>query len=209
MFFWKPPATAIAPSHWNYSSTRRASSCWWTKRSSAPPWRKLLADGDLVQETDRRPGTGFSASLKRAEEGIARRIRKLCALPPAYPPIDFDKAVEWCQGKTGKELAPSQRTALQQALSSRVLVITGGPGVGKTTLVNAILKILRAKKVKCLLCAPDRAGSQTPFRNYWDRSQDHPPAAGSPVRPPAGSPATKPIRWLAISWSWTKPQWWT
>ena len=60
----------------------------------------------------------------------------------------------WCQQKTGKELAPSQREALKLALSSRALVITGGPGVGKTTLVNAILLILRAKKVKCLLCAP-------------------------------------------------------
>ena len=53
--------------------------------------------------------------------------------------------------KTGKELAPSQKTALRQALSSRVLIIPGGPGVGKTTLVNAILLILRAKKVRCLL----------------------------------------------------------
>ncbi len=60
----------------------------------------------------------------------------------------------WCQQKTGKELAATQRDALKLALSSRVLVITGGPVVGKTTLVNAILLILRAKQVRCLLCAP-------------------------------------------------------
>ncbi len=58
----------------------------------------------------------------------------------------------WCQQKTGKELAASQWDALKLALSTRALVITGGPG--KTTLVNAILLILRAKKVRCLLCAP-------------------------------------------------------
>ena len=96
----------------------------------------------------------FLPSLKRAEEGIAARIKALAAGPPCYPPIDVDKAVAWCQGKTGKELAPSQREALQQALASRALVITGGPGVGKTTLVNTILLILRAKKLRCLLCAP-------------------------------------------------------
>jgi exodeoxyribonuclease V alpha subunit len=72
----------------------------------------------------------------------------------AYPKIDFEKAVAWCEKKTGKVLAPSQREALRTALTSRVVIITGGPGVGKTTLVNSILLILRAKKVKCLLCAP-------------------------------------------------------
>ena len=115
---------------------------------------KTLAGGDLVQETIADQELIFLPSLKRAEEGIAARIKFLAAAPPNYPPIDVEKAVAWCQGKTGKELAPSQQAALRQALSSRALIITGGPGVGKTTLVNAILLILRAKKVRCLLCAP-------------------------------------------------------
>jgi exodeoxyribonuclease V alpha subunit len=71
-----------------------------------------------------------------------------------YPKIDFEKAVTWCEKKTGKTLAPSQREALKTVLTSRTAIITGGPGVGKTTLVKSILLILRAKKVKCLLCAP-------------------------------------------------------
>jgi exodeoxyribonuclease V alpha subunit len=115
---------------------------------------RTLACGDLIQENIAGQELLFLPSLKRAEEVIAARIKKLCASPANYPPIDMDKAVEWCQRKTGKELAPSQRRALEQALTSRALVITGGPGVGKTTLVNTILLILRAKKVRCLLCAP-------------------------------------------------------
>ncbi len=115
---------------------------------------KTLADRDLVREKIDDQELIFLPTLKRAEEGIAARIKALASSPPNYPPIDVAKAVTWCQGKTGKELAPSQQTALRQALSSRVLVITGGPGVGKTTLVNTILLILRAKKVRCLLCAP-------------------------------------------------------
>ncbi|MGC9944469.1 MAG: ATP-dependent RecD-like DNA helicase [Verrucomicrobiota bacterium] len=115
---------------------------------------RTLAGKDLVKETILGQELIFLPHLKRAEEIISDRLRNLAASPSMFPAIDFDKAVVWCQERTGKELAPSQREALKLALSSRVLVITGGPGVGKTTLVNAILLILRAKKVRCLLCAP-------------------------------------------------------
>jgi exodeoxyribonuclease V alpha subunit len=115
---------------------------------------RTVASNDLVKETIDGEELIFLPHLKRVEEIIAGRIKRLAGSPSAFPAIDFEKAVLWCQQKTGKELAPSQRDALKLALSSRVLVITGGPGVGKTTLVNTILLILRAKKVRCLLCAP-------------------------------------------------------
>ncbi len=115
---------------------------------------QTLAKRELVRETIGGLDLIFLPNLRRAEEDIARQIRMLAAESSNYPLVDFDKAVAWCEGKTGKTLAPSQRTALRQALSNRILIITGGPGVGKTTLVNAILLILQAKRVRCLLCAP-------------------------------------------------------
>ena len=115
---------------------------------------KNIAESKLARETHAGEELIFIPAIQRAEEQIADRIRKLAAAPANYPPIDFDKAAAWCEQKTGKTLAPSQRDALRKALASRALVITGGPGVGKTTLLNAVLKILRAKKVRCLLSAP-------------------------------------------------------
>jgi exodeoxyribonuclease V alpha subunit len=115
---------------------------------------QMLTGGSLLLEEIDGDALIFLPHLRRAEEGIAARVKSLAEAEPIYPPIDFEKAVVWCERQTGKKLAPSQREALKTVLSNRVVVITGGPGVGKTTLVNSILMILRAKGVKCLLCAP-------------------------------------------------------
>ncbi|HEY8900718.1 MAG TPA: ATP-dependent RecD-like DNA helicase [Chthoniobacterales bacterium] len=97
----------------------------------------------------------FSPTLRKAEIVIAERIGRLAARrSPGYPPIDFERALAWVQEKTGKVLAASQVRALRLALEHGLAVITGGPGVGKTTLLNSVLKILRAKNVRCVLCAP-------------------------------------------------------
>ena len=115
---------------------------------------QMLTSGSLLQEEIDGEPLVFLPHLRRAEEGIATKIKRLARAGVTYPKIEFDKAIAWCEQKTGKTLAPSQCEALRTALTSRVAIITGGPGVGKTTLVNSILLILSAKKVKCLLCAP-------------------------------------------------------
>jgi len=96
----------------------------------------------------------FLAGLYRAEQVIAERLRLLTAGKLSWPAIDAAKAIPWVEERTGLVLADSQREAVRLALRSKALVITGGPGVGKTTLLNSILRILQAKQVQVALCAP-------------------------------------------------------
>ncbi|MCY3730368.1 MAG: ATP-dependent RecD-like DNA helicase, partial [Rhodospirillaceae bacterium] len=96
----------------------------------------------------------FLSGLYRAERAVAGHLRRLCAAALPWPEIDAAKALPWVEARTGLQFAPGQADAVRAALRSKVAVITGGPGVGKTTIVNAILRILRAKGVKILLCAP-------------------------------------------------------
>jgi exodeoxyribonuclease V alpha subunit len=102
----------------------------------------------------------FLAGLYRAEREIAENLKTLALGKPPWPSIDADKAIPWVEHRTKLTLADSQREAIRVALSSKVLVITGGPGVGKTTLVNSILKILGAKTVAIGLCAPTRRAAK-------------------------------------------------
>jgi exodeoxyribonuclease V alpha subunit len=113
-----------------------------------------LETGEVVADTVQDRRCIFLAGLYRAEQAIAERLRVLAAGQPPWPELDADKAIPWVEGRTGLALAESQQRALRLALCSKLLVITGGPGVGKTTLVNSILKILSAKGVEVALCAP-------------------------------------------------------
>ena len=96
----------------------------------------------------------FRAGLYRAERVIAERILRIAEGRPPWPEIDPGKALPWVEQRTGLSLAESQADAIRLALMSKVVVVTGGPGVGKTTLMNAILRILAAKDVNMVLCAP-------------------------------------------------------
>ncbi len=113
-----------------------------------------LAEGAVVADTLGERRCIFLAGLYRAERDIAERLQSLVRGEPPWPALDVDKAVPWLESRGGLTLAPSQREALRLAVANKALVITGGPGVGKTTLVNSILKVLVAKSVNVALCAP-------------------------------------------------------
>jgi exodeoxyribonuclease V alpha subunit len=120
----------------------------------------MLAEESLILETIAGEQLVFLPPLCYAEKIIAVRLRDMLAKPVAYPAMDIPKGVAWAEQKTGKKLAESQDRAVREALQQRVLIITGGPGVGKTTIVNTILTILRAKKVRVALAAPTGRAAQ-------------------------------------------------
>jgi exodeoxyribonuclease V alpha subunit len=110
----------------------------------------LAVENDVALDRD----LVYLAGMHRCERAVARRILDLRQTPVGLPEIKMDAALLWVQQKTGVGLAPAQQEAVTRALTSKITVITGGPGVGKTTIINSIVKILNAKKCRVLLAAP-------------------------------------------------------
>ncbi len=112
------------------------------------------SEGNVIADKVDDTVCTFLAGLYRAEQAIADRLMQILngRLPWAW--IDPERAVPWVEARSGLQFAETQRAAIRLALKAKALVITGGPGVGKTTIVNSILRILAAKGVKLLLCAP-------------------------------------------------------
>ncbi|MCE5336311.1 MAG: ATP-dependent RecD-like DNA helicase [Desulfobacteraceae bacterium] len=96
----------------------------------------------------------YLRSFHAAETGLAGRLRVVRDYRRLRARVDTEKAVEWLRGRLPFSLAPLQEEAVKRALSEKVIVITGGPGTGKTTLILAILSVYSRMGARVCLCAP-------------------------------------------------------
>jgi exodeoxyribonuclease V alpha subunit len=115
---------------------------------------ELQRGEEVVSDTVGQEPCVFLKGLHGAERAIAHRLSTRAEGVPPWPAIDIDKALPWVESRTSKTLSASQREAVRLVLSSPVSVMTGGPGVGKTSTLDSLLRILVAKDVRVLLAAP-------------------------------------------------------
>src|SRR5436305_2780843 len=135
----------------------------------------------------------YLKSLHSAEVGVSLRVRTLLIQPMLPMEIDLDRALDWFEKAEKIALARQQRQAIRAGLTRKMLVITGGPGTGKTTLVRGIVKILDRKGQRVLLAAPtgraakrlaEATGAEAttlhrllefnPQTRQFDRNREHP-----------------------------------
>jgi exodeoxyribonuclease V alpha subunit len=165
-----------------------------------------LADGTVIADRLGEIDCIFLADLYRAERAIAERLLTLANGRLPWTSINA-AAIPWIEQRIGLTLAESQKAAVGLALASKVLVITGGPGVGNTTIVNAILRILAAKAVRLLLCAPTgRAAKRMNEATGFEAKTIHRLLEVDPKG--GGFRRDRRIRSIAIYSLTTRPQWW-
>jgi len=115
---------------------------------------RLRRDERIVCEEAPQGVAVYLASLHAAEEGVARRLLPLAEGGAPPPDIDIERAIVWVEQVNRLQLAAQQQEAIRRAIREKLLVITGGPGTGKTTILRCILQILDKKHRRMLLCSP-------------------------------------------------------
>ena len=100
----------------------------------------------------------YLVPFHRAERSLAGGLTDLLNSGqerlPAFTQVDWPKALGWLQGRTGQDLAPGQQAAVKLALTSKVAVLTGGPGCGKSFTVRSVVELATAKNATVVLVAP-------------------------------------------------------
>lgn len=110
--------------------------------------------GRIIQEAGDHEPFLFLDTLHRAEVSVAKHLQRLHQESVPWEEVDVESTIPWVETQTGISLSISQRTALQSSLLAKVSIITGGPGVGKTTVVKSLITILRAQQMQVAMCAP-------------------------------------------------------
>ncbi len=111
----------------------------------------LLSQSEITESTI---GWLQQPSTARAENTLAHSMHTIVHGKSSLPSILTEKAIQWAQEKAGFGFAEEQINGVRQAIESKVSILTGGPGTGKTTILRALVSILKAKKTKIYLTAP-------------------------------------------------------
>ena len=173
--------------------------------------------GRVVREGDRI----YLKNLFFSENRVAAKLRQLLDAPQSFGAIDPERAIKWWEQKTGFTLAPAQLNAVRLALRSKVCIVTGGPGVGKTTIIRALVDIYGARRaggkpvIKVLLSAPTGRAAKRMTESTGapavtvHRLLKYNPQTNELTRRRTSSRTTRTTRCRATCSCSTRRRWWT
>ena len=116
--------------------------------------RKIVIEDISGEELKENNKAVYLSKFHVCETGVAARLKALVRHPKKLRAFDVEKALDWVRGELKIDLAEKQKQAVREAIDKKVMVVTGGPGTGKTTIINSIIRIYGRLDQRVLLAAP-------------------------------------------------------
>ncbi len=116
--------------------------------------KKIIIEDLNRQEIKENNKAVYLTNFYDSEVGIAGKLKTLMGAPKTLISFDRNKTIEWVQGELKIDLAENQKRAVREAIDEKIIIVTGGPGTGKTTIINSIVRIYRKFGQRVLLAAP-------------------------------------------------------
>ncbi|MFY9279053.1 MAG: ATP-dependent RecD-like DNA helicase [Caldicoprobacterales bacterium] len=110
----------------------------------------MVEDGSLIREDD----AIYLPPFYHSEVGVARRIREIISTPTPWKAKEVDNIIDRIEKENKFKYDQTQREAIKKAVSSKLMVLTGGPGTGKTFTIQGIIKVFESMGAKIYLAAP-------------------------------------------------------
>ncbi|MCD4722067.1 MAG: ATP-dependent RecD-like DNA helicase [Desulfobacula sp.] len=131
----------------------------------------FLAGRIVIEDINENNQQVFLKKFHVCEIGIVNNFQRLKNSPKSIRKIDSNKAVKWIKDQIKIRLTKNQEAAVKKSLEEKILIITGGPGTGKTTIINAIIKILKKAGAKILLAAPTGRAAKKMSEATWEQAR--------------------------------------
>lgn len=125
-----------------------------SQEGAAEAIEALLSEKLVVTEDMEAGRAVYLPFYKKAEDDVAHYLEQLMSFPGQAPDFDVDAAIGKVERDMGIQFSPLQKEAIRQSIRANILVITGGPGTGKTTIIRAVVEIFRQWERAVLLAAP-------------------------------------------------------
>lgn len=122
--------------------------------------QQMIFDGDLVLENIEEVPMIFPSAYAAAEKKVAANLKSLLSAPLTLLSCDPDRAIAACERAAGISFSGEQKQAIRSSLNVPAAVITGGPGTGKTTILQALLSIFESESLRVELAAPTGRAAQ-------------------------------------------------
>lgn len=131
----------------------------------------LIDQKRIIAENLDNDTANYLPFYHQAQEDVVKNIHQLARHPSSKPNFDVDREIASVESEMRIDFSPAQKRAVRESLHQKILIITGGPGTGKTTIIKAVIDLFHRWQRKVLLAAPTGRAAKRLSEATWNEAK--------------------------------------